>query len=123
MTTPPKKPRYDLEQAKKVAIQIGTSCVRKAWTSMPTATDTEVRKHIRQLFMSLTVEDFAHTETMRGYDGAAMFGDVYGKTDEFGLWFIKVRSEGKATTIIMSCHEAEHAITLASGRRLTKKLP
>ncbi|HEX7600975.1 MAG TPA: hypothetical protein VF316_05190 [Polyangiaceae bacterium] len=120
----PGKPRYDLEAAKKAPdIQISTSCARKANEVLLCASDSEARKYIRGLFQTLTPADFAHVQPMRGASGPTIYGDVYGKKDEFGLWFFKFSFDGTTTTVIMSCHEAEHDITLADDRTLRKPRP
>lgn len=116
------KARYDLEVAKKAEIVIGSSCVEKAKALLLTG-DLEVRRHIRGLFLGLTTADFAYVETMRPRAGRAIHGDVYGKKDELGLWFIKISYDGAARTLIMSCHEAEHDIQLANGRILRRPRP
>lgn len=79
---------------------------------------TAVRRHIEDLLKSLTELDFAEQAVMRPKDGGVLYGDVYGKRDEFGVWFIKFSFSGGTTTVIMSCHEAELPLKLADGRTL-----
>ena len=114
-----KRPRYDLAAAKRSVIEIGTSCARRASATLG-GNENEARRHIRKLFKSLSSSDFAHVETMPSRGGPPLFGDVYGKRDAYGVWFIKFMYDGTTTTVIMSCHEAEHPIQLADGHTLRK---
>ena len=92
------------------------TCVSKA-NQVLMVTAVEAQRHVERLFKSLTADDFAHVETMRG--PPTILGDVYGKIDEHALWFIKIHCE--ADTLIMSCHEADHDIVLANGARLRRR--
>ena len=78
-------------------------------------------EHVTKLFRSLKDEDFAYVEVMPQKTGGPRLGDVYGKKDAYGLWFIKFEFDGSTTTVILSCHEAEHDIELADGRTLRSK--
>lgn len=112
-------PRYDLAAAQKAAAEIGTSCARRACATLG-RDEHAARKHIRKLFKSLRQSDYAHTEQMQQQAGRPRYGDVYGKRDEYGVWFIKFEYDRATGTVIMSCHEAEHPIELADGRTLRK---
>lgn len=119
-----REPRFNLEQAKKASqIQIATSCARKANALLLYETDSEVREYIKALFKDLSAADFAHVEQMRGQTGATIYGDVYGRENEHGLWFVKLSYDSETGTAIMSCHEAEHDIELANGRTLRRRRP
>jgi hypothetical protein len=117
-----RRPRFNLELAKKATqFQISTSCARKANELLLFASDFDVRAYIKALFKGLAAADFAHVERMRGQTGATIYGDVYGKQNELGLWFVKLSYDGRSGTLIMSCHEAEHDIELADGRTLRRR--
>lgn len=111
--------RYDLCAAQQGALQIPRSCVAKANVLVMLEKEIEVRRHIRSLFLSLVPEDYAYTQIMQRRAGQPLQGDVYGKVDEHGLWFIKFHVDG--ATVIMSCHEAEHDIKLLDGRILRRQ--
>lgn len=114
--------RYDLaaaqRAAKTVEPQIGTSCARGALVLLGETDPELARRHILKLFRSLVPGDFAHVEPMPQRVGRPLLGDVYGKRDAHGLWFIKLTFDGTTQTVIMSCHEAEHAVLLANGTLL-----
>jgi hypothetical protein len=118
MTGQSRSPRFDLAAAQKAAVRIGDACARRAAQALQVESIDEARAHALALFKSLVPSDFAHCEHMRGRDGSTRYGDVYGKRDDVTLWFIKIEFDGKTTTIVMSCHEAEHGIQLADGRTL-----
>ena len=83
--------------------------------------NAETRRHIVALFLGLTSADFCHrAPPMRPKHGGVLLGDVYGKQDDFGLWFVKFTFDARATTVILSCHEAEHDLELANGSVLRK---
>lgn len=114
-----KKPRYDLLAAQKETnIEIPTHCVTRA-NELLRGSDIEARRYIDRLFRSLLPADFARTQEMAGVKGVRLYGDVYGKVDEYlDLWFIKFSFEER--TVIMSCHPAERDLELADGRTLKK---
>jgi hypothetical protein len=111
-------PRYGLQAAQAAQVRIGTSCARRAADTLGITSIEEARDHATVLFRSLVPSDFAHCEHMRADDGSVFYGDVYAKRDEITVWFIKFEFDGSATTVVLSCHEAEHPITLADGRTL-----
>lgn len=112
-------PRFDLIAAQgAAAVRISDSCARRAAQALHVESINEARAYALSLLKSLAPSDFAHCEHMTGHDGATFYGDVYGKRDDVTLWFIKIGFDGKTTTIVMSCHEAEHGIQLADGRTL-----
>lgn len=115
-------PRYDLaaaqRAAKTVEPQIGTSCARKALVLLGETDPKLARRHILKLFRALVPGDFAHVERMEQRVGRPLHGDVYGRRDAHGLWFIKLTFDGGTQTVIMSCHEADHPIRLANGTLL-----
>lgn len=116
------KPRYDLAKAQKTEPKIYQTCVRDACALMGIEDEKIARKHIRKLFRSLKSADFAHVELMPQRSGSPMYGDVYGKTDQYGVWFMKIDCSDGVTTLIMSCHEPrDGVIELADGRTLRKK--
>ena len=115
-----RSPRYELAAARRSQIEIGTSCARRACAVLG-GNEAAARRHINRLFKSLTAADFAHVQLMRPKAGPAIHADVYGKRDEYAVWFIKFIYDGKTTTVIMSCHEAEQPIELADGRTLRNR--
>jgi hypothetical protein len=115
-----RRPRYDLAAARRSRIEIGTSCARRACATLG-GSEAAARRHIDKLFKSLSSNDFAHVASMHPNAGPAIHADVYGKRDEHAVWFIKFTYDGKTTTVIMSCHEAEQPIELADGRTLRKR--
>jgi hypothetical protein len=115
-----RKPRYDLVQAQNATIQISRGCVDRANQILDTDPN-EVRRYITDLMRCLEPADFAHTELMPQRVGKPRFGDVYGKANDEALWFVKFEFDGSTTTVMMSCHEAEHPIELADGRTLKKR--
>jgi len=113
-----RKPHYDLAASQRAAfIQIPQGSAVRA-NHVLRGDITLAEQYIRRLFMELRPEDFAHVETMRPRAGRVIIGDVYAKQDAAALWFIKFRFDGQTTTVILSCHEAEHPIELADGRTL-----
>ncbi len=111
-------PRYDLRAAQQTDLEISESCIRRAGQSLIRDRPIEVERYMRSLFRTLTPADFAHVEVIRPRAGRVIRGDVYGKRNSDILWFIKFRVTG--STILMSCHEAEHDLTLADGRVLRR---
>ena len=112
-------PRYDLDAAQRADVEISTTCVRKANETLILDREQAARRYVRDLFLSLVPGDFAHVEVMRPKAGRVIQGDVYGKVDSHGLWFIKFQLDVR--TVIMSCHEAEHDLKLADGRTLWRR--
>ena len=114
--------RHDLaaaqRAAKAVEPQIGASCARRALVLLGETDPKLARRHILKLFRALVPGDFAHIEAMQQRAGRPLYGDVYGRRDAHGLWFIKLTFDGSTQTVIMSCHEAEHPIRLANGTLL-----
>ena len=118
-TRRPTRPRYDLVEAQRREVRIPKACVGKA-NQLLGMDDTAARQHIQDLFLSLVPADFAHVEVMSPKHGGKLLGDVYGKRDDFGVWFVKFHCQEETTTVILSCHETEQDLPLADGRTLRR---
>lgn len=118
-----RKPRYDLATAQRARLMIGGASVRRANEILQWDDQRAVDGYIRDLFRSLTPGDFAHTQRMPQPSGPPRYGDVYGKANAEGVWFIKFELTGTTTTLLMSCHEPERPLELADGRTLRPPRP
>ena len=116
-----KKPRFDLAKAQKAELMISRSCRAGACALLPSDDPVAAEAHIRKLFLSLEPTDFAHQQPMAQRAGKPRYGDVYGKRDSYGDWFIKFELVGDVTVLFMSCHEVENTLVLVDGRTLRKK--
>lgn len=116
-----KKPRFDLAKAQQAAVIVSSSCAARACVLLPSDDVAAARKHIEKLFRSLRPEDFAYQQAMPQKTGKPRYGDVYGKRDRYGVWFIKFEVQGDVTVVVMSCHEVEEPLKLVDGRTLRKK--
>jgi hypothetical protein len=112
------KPRYDLAKAKRAQFRMDVKIVERANADLRLDDLDEVRKFIENAVKSLRANDFAKVELMKQRVGKPRYGDVYGKVIDDLVWFIKIEFEDGITTVVMSCHEAEHPLELANGRTL-----
>ena len=101
-------PRFDLWAAQRTirSYKFPRSVLRKAKEFMSDDRDARVMQHLRALFESLTWADFAWRDQESG-------GDVYGKVDKYGLWYVKF--EQNPSLRVMSMHEAVNHMTLYNG--------
>jgi len=58
--------------------------------------------------------ELAQATAMRPQQGGVLVADVYGKR----VWYVKFYCQEQETTVLLSCHEAEHDLVLADGRTL-----
>jgi len=110
-----KTPLYDLKTAQATEPVVYGPCVARANTTLRLDDPKKVYDFIVKLFRSLTAEDFSEVVLMPRANAQPLHGDVYGKVHGGYLWYIKVHVS--AATLIMSCHEAEHDMTLANGKQ------
>jgi len=113
-------PRYSLSEAQALAsgCRPQTSVVKKAADFMCCG-ETEAIRHIARLIGTLTPGDFAEPWSARAADGSTICADVYGKVDDYGLWYIKFRIV-ESRLAVLSCHDAAGDIVLANRVRLRK---
>jgi hypothetical protein len=115
------KPRFDLAAAQAAQhVRTSTGCRDAANAFLQFHDPKQIANYITKLFKLLTPSDFSHVQPMYPRFGGVLYGDVYGKIDKYGLWFIKFEFDKQTNTNIMSCHVAEHDISLADGRTLRK---
>lgn len=119
-----RKPRYDLGVAQRARLFIGRSSLSRANETLQWDDLGAVERYVLELFQSLTPGDFAHVEAMPQRSGLPRYGDVYGKANREGVWFIKFElTTTTTTTLIMSCHEPERPLELANGLTLRARRP
>lgn len=115
------KPRHPLATAQRPKPLISRKCAEAAALFMGEDDWKVGEKQVERLVKSLVPRDFSHTSRMGDPNKKPIFGDVYGKVDRYGLWYIKIGRSDGVTTVVMSCHEAEHDIPVAGGRTLRRK--
>lgn len=122
--SPSLSPRWDLERAQSLArsYRYPASLIEKANQSLG-MDFADARLHVSNLFLRLTRDDFVGHVTMDLRWNGRVVADVYGKQDEYALWYVKFYLEDDMTKLcISSCHESERSrIELASGKILLKR--
>jgi hypothetical protein len=118
-----RKPRYDLVAAQAANLQVSESCLRRANDALLFDRPQDARAFIRQLFGALQACDFVESVRLRRRSGPPAVADVYGKRWEELIWYVKFEFDGRTTTLLYSCHEAEHPLKLADGRELRSRGP
>jgi hypothetical protein len=112
-------PRWSLERVHallaKGEVQVGSKVIIRADERLGLG-NAGALAHITALVASLTLEDFAETVDLP-FDKPVR-ADVYGKTDNFGHWYIKLFIHGDTVLVVPSCHEPAHTMTLRSGKTL-----
>jgi hypothetical protein len=109
-------PRHSLDAVKEAILKsdyrFQESVVRRFHRDFGDWTDGACREHIRKLICALEQCDFAWVDHV---ERRAV--DVYGKRDQYGLWYIKFAIRDDRLRL-HSCHLADRDMDLRDGRRL-----
>lgn len=108
-------PRYKLEPKLLPLAAIGGPRARRAVAERMGWGEPRAESHIRAALRRLEDNDYVHTVEM-DWD-PKVTADVYGYTDKFGNWYVKLYQE-HGRFVVVSFHAPEYDMQCKDGRKI-----